>query len=141
MEKMLVVFPYLLAGFVAVIIGAQVTGWWVARRFVGKPAPDFSDLLGEAEARSGRAGFYFYRTRCPPCASMTPRIDRLKPEYPRLIKVDVREQREVARRFGVGATPTLIVVENGRIAAALIGDQSERRLRKVLGPPAEAREG
>jgi thioredoxin 1 len=38
----------------------------------------------------------------------------------------------LAREFGVMATPSLAVVENGTLAQLIVGAQSEARIRKLL---------
>jgi thioredoxin-like negative regulator of GroEL len=63
---------------------------------------------------------------------MTPRVDRLREAHPEIVKVDIQQRRQVATRFGVIATPTLVVVEHGQIVSALVGPQSDRRLRALL---------
>jgi thioredoxin-like negative regulator of GroEL len=49
-----------------------------------------------------------------------------------VVKVNTREERELSKRLGVSATPTIIALEEGRIVAAMAGTQSERRLKKLF---------
>jgi hypothetical protein len=133
MEPLTAILAYFLVGGAAAVGGVQLHTWWMARHIVGRPAPDLTALLGEAGPPRGRASLYFYSARCTPCEVMTARVERVKGEVPNLVRVDVREHRELTRSLGVTVTPTVLVVEGGRVAAALVGEQSERRLRKVLG--------
>ena len=59
---------------------------------------------------------------------MSPRIDRLAQRYPNVFKVDIGESRELTRRFSITVTPSVIIVDQGQIARAVIGTQSERHL-------------
>jgi thioredoxin 1 len=133
-EQLPTILLYVLAGAAAVVAGLQVSNWLAARRLVGRPAPDLSDLLGPAASGGGRTLYYFYSARCVPCHEMTPRIDRLSAEHAGIVKVDIGSARDAAIRFGVMATPTVVVVEDGKIVTALVGPQSERRLRALCRP-------
>jgi thioredoxin 1 len=126
------IIPYMLAGVAVVFIGLHLSFWLAAKRLVGHPAADVSDLLGSRLAPEGRTLLYLHSPNCGACRLMSQRIDRLARSHPSIVRVDIQREPEVAKRLGISATPALIAIENGLIAAALVGVQSERRLRKLV---------
>jgi len=63
---------------------------------------------------------------------VTPVVDRLRSSYRNLIKVDVAENQALARAFGVAATPSFLLVEDGLIRQVRIGGLNETRLKQML---------
>jgi thioredoxin 1 len=125
--------PYALGALFAVFIGAQLVFWLKTWQLVGREAPDLSPLLGGKPLLPGsRAVVYFFSSRCPACSVMGPRVDRLAEEHPNVVKVDVPHSRALADQFGVTLTPTVMVVEEGRVTRVLVGLQSQRRLARLL---------
>ncbi len=120
--------PYVLLGIIALFLVVQIAFRLGTSRLQGKPAPDVSDLLDNRLEPGRKTLFYFYSSHCPPCRTMSPRIDRLAQRFPNVVKVDVGESRELTRRFAITATPSTIVVDDGLIFRAQIGTLSEKRL-------------
>ena len=63
---------------------------------------------------------------------MTPVVDQLRSSHRNLIKIDVAEALPLVRAFGIAATPSLVLVENGKIAQVKIGVMSEKKLVALL---------
>jgi len=101
----------------------------------GKPAPELKGEWGKAIRKGRRALFYFYSPHCGPCKAMAPTIDALAADHPRVFKVDVSQDFGVARKFGVMATPAVVLVENGVIQRFLIGRQGKEKLQELLAAP------
>jgi thioredoxin 1 len=122
---------YILVGFAALMLLMQ---WFVlarARRRIGTAAPDTAALDGSI-ADMRRRVYYFYAAHCGPCRAMTSMVDRLHPAHANLIKVDVADSPELARGFGIAATPSFVLVEDGVIRQVKLGAQSERRILALL---------
>jgi hypothetical protein len=64
---------------------------------------------------------------------MTPLVDRLAATHGNLIKVDVAERPDLARGFGIAATPNFVRVESGKIQKVRLGGLGERQLLALLG--------
>ena len=124
--------PYVLLAIIVVFFLVQLAFRLGTSRLEGQPAPDVSDLLGTRLDPGKKALFYFYSSHCPPCRTMSPRIDRLAQRYPNVFKVDIGESRELSRRFSITVTPSVIIVDQGQIAKAVVGTQSEKRLAAVM---------
>ncbi len=119
-----------------IIAGIGFLLWWQwsvlrkAQRNVGRPAPDTTVI--DPVNRAGRRIYFFHAVHCGPCRAVAPLVDRLRREYPNLVKVDVASHPELARRFGVTATPSFIVVANDRIDEVRLGGVTEGWLRNRL---------
>lgn len=125
--------------FIALLISiplALILSWqWAAlrraRHSEGKPAPD-TTAVDDGIDLPHRV-YFFHAAHCGPCHAVTPLVDRLRQEYPNLIKVDIADHPELARGFGVAATPSFITVTDGRIGDVRLGARSESWLRAQLG--------
>jgi thiol-disulfide isomerase/thioredoxin len=119
------------------VVALLLLGQWLvlrrARRAEGQPAPDTSAVDHGIDAP--RRVYYFYSAHCGPCRAIAPLVDRLREEYPNLIKVDVPVHLELARDFGIAATPSFIVVVEGMVSEVKLGGVSEAWLREKLAPP------
>lgn len=65
----------------------------------------------------------FYAVWCGPCKMMHPVIDSVANNNSNLkiIKVNVDDHEEIARKYGIMSIPTLILFENGEIKQKNIG--------------------
>jgi thioredoxin 1 len=122
---------YLLGALASGVILMQVNLHRRARQMEGREAPDTSVLDGIA-AKHSRKIYYFYGRHCGPCKAMAPIIERIRQDHPNLIKLDIAEAPDLARRFGIVATPTFVLVEAGRIRRVRLGGMRERQLRAML---------
>ena len=62
----------------------------------------------------------FWATWCGPCMMLYPIVEELA-ETCRVGKVNVDEEPELARQFGIVSIPTLIVFENGKAVRQSMG--------------------
>lgn len=127
-----------LIGTVLLACFALLLGWlWrVSRRahlIEGLPAPDTSavDRFSVDAARI----YCFFSTHCGHCRAALPVVERLQGEFSNLVVVDIQQHPELARSFGVVATPSFIFVADGRVWEVILGAASETWLRKRLSPP------
>ncbi|MDB5385285.1 MAG: Thioredoxin protein [Planctomycetaceae bacterium] len=70
---------------------------------------------------------------CGPCQQMAPIVDRLHRQGYPVRKVDLDENRELARQYGIQSIPAFVLVVNGRVVEQATGLQSESRLLQMLG--------
>jgi thioredoxin 1 len=76
----------------------------------------------------------FWAEWCGPCHAVAPILDQISEERRlRLVKVNIDEEQELARRYGVMSIPTMILFEGGEAKAAAIGAQPKGMLEKSLG--------
>lgn len=65
-----------------------------------------------------------WATWCGPCRAVSPALEQLARERAgrlKLVKVDVDAAPQLARRFGVQAVPTLLLLDHGRVLARQSG--------------------
>jgi thioredoxin 1 len=78
----------------------------------------------------------FWAEWCGPCHAVAPILDQIVQERAdqlRLVKVNIDEEPELARRFGIMSIPTMILFEGGEPKAAALGAQPKGMLEKSLG--------
>lgn len=66
----------------------------------------------------------FWADWCGPCRMLAPLVDELAAKYDGRVlvgKVNVDEEPELARRFGVMSIPTVVVLRNGQEAERIVG--------------------
>ena len=90
----------------------------------------------EAEAvKSDKPVFIdFYADWCGPCKMVSPIVDELAEERDdvKICKVNVDEAPEVAAMFGVQSIPTLVVMKDGKLAAATMGAMPKSELEAFI---------
>jgi thioredoxin 1 len=78
----------------------------------------------------------FWAEWCTPCHMVSPLLDEIAAEHAgelRLVKVNIDEEVELARRYGIQSIPTIVLFRDGKPAAAAIGAQPKRALERALG--------
>ncbi len=77
----------------------------------------------------------FWAPWCGPCRSMAPIIEELSTEYQgkvKIAKINVDQNQELARRFGVMSIPTLVMFKNGQNIGQTVGLTPKALLAKKL---------
>jgi thioredoxin 1 len=92
-------------------------------------------MLSETQRAQKRLLLYFWSPRCSMCRGMTPVIDKLAQEREDVISVNAAENIELARRFKVMGTPTMVLLDHGKIDKVLLGAKSEKTIRSLLQFP------
>ena len=66
----------------------------------------------------------FFATWCGPCKMLAPMLEELSEKLPancEIVKIDVDQNQDVARKFRVMSIPTLILFENGEAKERMVG--------------------
>lgn len=127
------VFAYAALGTVAGLLILQLLPLLRARRARGRQLSALDPALQQRFGGHPRALLYFWSPQCGMCRRVTPIVDELQAERGDIFKIDVQAEPGTARALGVMATPSFVVVEDGRIASVLLGGRSEDRIRALLG--------
>ena len=64
---------------------------------------------------------------CGPCRVIAPMMDRLATEYREkitVVKVDIDQNSDNAKQYGIRSIPTVLIFKNGRVAETLVGKAS-----------------
>lgn len=86
----------------------------------------------EIDEKSNWQVYYFYSPTCGACRGITPWLQEQVKKHPAIHCVDVAAQIEIARSFNVRATPTAILVENGKISRVLLGTGLLNKLKAFI---------
>lgn len=73
----------------------------------------------------------FWAEWCGPCKMIAPVLDEISSENPdkiKIVKLNVDENPDLARRFEVMSIPTLIVFKDGEVAKRLVGAKNKAGL-------------
>ena len=76
----------------------------------------------------------FYATWCGPCKLIAPTVHEIAEEYPSILvgKINVDEEPELARAFGIASIPTVVAVENGEVTGQSVGLVEKAKLLALL---------
>ncbi|HJW82195.1 MAG TPA: thioredoxin family protein [Acidiferrobacterales bacterium] len=125
-------FGYLVATFIAVFVLSNFLPLLRARQARGRRVPELNALLTDTQRGKHRLLVYFWSPTCGMCRGMTPVIDKLAMERGDVLKVNAAESVAIAKHFGVMATPSLALVEQGILKKLVVGAKSEPQIRALL---------
>jgi len=77
----------------------------------------------------------FYSDSCPPCRRLAPTIEELAREYEGravVVKVNVVNVPDLARRYGIQGIPAVLFFVGGEPVSRMVGLQSKDAYTKVL---------
>ncbi len=72
---------------------------------------------------------------CGPCKAVAPVLDEVAREYSgklKIAKLNVDENQEIPKRYGIRGIPTLMLFKNGNIEATKVGALSKSQLTAFL---------
>ena len=83
---------------------------------------------------SGTVLVDFWASWCGPCKMIAPIVEEIAAERPDITvgKVNVDEEMDLARRFGIASIPTILVFKNGELSTTSIGYCSKEELLSLL---------
>jgi thioredoxin 1 len=77
----------------------------------------------------------FWAEWCGPCKAIAPMLDELAQQYEgklRVVKVNIDQNQQTPRTYGVRGIPTLMVFKNGKVEATQIGAVSKGQLTQMI---------
>lgn len=96
---------------------------------------DLTDENFEEETKSGVTLTDFWAEWCGPCKMQTPVIEQMAEESDGSVeysKVDIDENPETPRQFGIMSIPTLLIKKDGEVVDTLIGYHSQEQIEETL---------
>lgn len=76
----------------------------------------------------------FWASWCGPCKMLAPIFETVEGKYPNVIfgKVNVDEEEELARQYGIVSIPTLIFIKNREVVKKSVGYVDENQLCSLI---------
>lgn len=106
----------------------------VTRASEGRSSASLAAVFPQLETQSGCTLIYCFAPQCRPCLPMSREVDQLEAEGLPICRLDVQQHPDLAREYGIRATPTLIVVDNGVVSRMVLGVKTAGFMRRLIGP-------
>ena len=76
----------------------------------------------------------FFAPWCGPCRELGPVVDELAAELSavKVAKINVDEERELAKKYRVFSIPTLVVIKDGEVVNKAVGARSKEEILQML---------
>ena len=76
----------------------------------------------------------FWAPWCGPCRMVVPMVERIAEERPdiKVGKVNIDEEFELARAYGISSIPTLMVLKEGRVIRQSTGAMPKNKILEML---------
>ena len=95
-----------------------------------------TDATFEAETKEGLVLVDFWATWCGPCRMQAPILEKLSEELSddelKILKMDVDENPETARAFGIMSIPTLLFKTDGQVAKQVAGVHTAAQIKAIV---------
>jgi thiol-disulfide isomerase/thioredoxin len=128
----MVTIVYIILAIVVIILMLQFLMILAAKKSKGKKLSGLKGKLKGLENNGSKGLVYFFSPSCHACKAQTPIIKELQSSNRNIFDVDISKDMETARIFGIKATPTTMIVENGTINHVLLGVKQKDVLKSYL---------
>ena len=93
------------------------------------------DNFDQVRKNEGLSLLDFYADWCGPCRMVLPLVDEIAAEREDLLvgKINVNDNPDLAREFGIISIPTLVVMKDGKIINKVSGARSKSQILELIG--------
>ena len=99
-------------------------------------AKAITDATFESETKEGLVLVDFWATWCGPCHMQAPILEKLSEELSedelKILKMDVDENPETARAFGIMSIPTLLFKKDGQVVKQVAGVHTAAQIKDIV---------
>ena len=76
----------------------------------------------------------FWAPWCGPCRMVVPMVEQIAAERPdiKVGKINIDQEFELARQFGISSIPTLLVLRDGKVVNQAIGARPKQAILDLL---------
>jgi len=118
---------------VVLIISFQLYSVIKSKKSVGKAIPfEKMDQELSEKLKNKKALIYFHSPSCHNCKLLSPIIKKLKIDFANIESVDISNDIDTARAFGIMGTPALIFIDNNFVDSVHLGIKSEEFIKAKL---------
>ena len=108
--------------FIAVLLLIYYGNIYLSRfKLIGQNDPSNTDDTASAK---GWQLYYFYSPNCGACKTITPIIEKHSEQHKQVSAIDISTDLEMAHKFNVRATPTVVFVENNIVSDVQLGSNA-----------------
>lgn len=99
-------------------------------------ATAITDATFSNETDEGLVLIDFWATWCGPCRMQAPILDQLAESYDdgelKIVKMDVDENPDTPKSFGIMSIPTLILKKDGEVVEKVVGVHTKPQLEELI---------
>ena len=76
----------------------------------------------------------FWAAWCGPCKMIAPAVEEVAKDHPeiKVCKLNIDDEPQLAKQYGVMSIPTLMVFKNGEVAQTAIGLRPKNEIEELL---------
>ena len=95
---------------------------------------EFSEILKKAKTENKIIFLDAYASWCGPCKILSPRVAEIANENKdiKVVKINVDQNEDLARKYNISSMPTLLVIENGKELNRAVGALSKSTVLKFV---------
>lgn len=105
---------------------------WRMQKQVGNTASDISAQLGRSSTTGERLLVHFHSQQCHACKPITPLVEEIRQHHDDVLSINITNQPQLARDFGITATPMIAIIESSKISSMRAGPLKQKQLEQPL---------
>ena len=98
----------------------------------GRSAAPLYGVFPDLATVEGPALVYCFSPNCGPCRPMSKEVDILAAQGAAVFKLDISRYPDLVSEFGIRATPTLILIDQGAVARMLLGVRTADAMSELI---------
>jgi len=95
-------------------------------------AKAITDATFEQETKDGLVLVDFWAAWCGPCRMQGPISEELSEDVLKIVKMDVDENPNTARAFGIMSIPTLLFKKDGQVVKQVAGVHTAEQIKAIV---------
>ena len=95
---------------------------------------EINESMFDEKIKTGKVMVDCYAPWCGPCKMLSPIVDEISKEVEdySFYKLNVDDNEELSRKYGIMSIPTLLIFEDGELKEKLVGFKSKNEVKQIL---------